>query len=105
MYKGTTPTYTLTFSDENLDFGDANDIAVTIADTKKQPLLELSGTDLTVEEKTITFSLTQEQTLALPNGNLFVQVNWTYDQGVVTKRACSDQVSIDFKNNLKNEVM
>lgn len=105
IYRGTTPTYTLTFSDDNLDFGDANEIVVCIGNKSKTCLLELSGADLTVEEKTISFSLSQEQTLALPNADLLVQVNWTYLSGAELKRAASNQVTINFMKNLKEEVM
>lgn len=105
IYRGTTPTYTLTFDDENLDFGDANSIVVSIGNRSKTKLLELSGADLTVEEKQISFSLTQEQTLALPNTELLIQVNWTYLSGTELKRAASNQVAINFLKNLKEEVM
>lgn len=105
IYRGTTPTYTLTFSDDNLDFAEANEIVVCIGNKSKTCLLELSGADLTVEEKTISFSLSQEQTLALPNTDLLVQVNWTYLSGAEVKRAASNQVTINFMKNLKEEVM
>ena len=64
IYRGTTPTYTLTFEDENLDFGDAHEIILTIADTNDNAILELSGNQLDVGTKTISFSLSQQQTLA-----------------------------------------
>lgn len=105
IYTGTTPTYTLTFEDENLDFGDANEIIVTIADTNDMPILELFGEELEVEEKKISFSLTQEQTLAMPRGNLPVQVNWTYMSGQQVKRACSNIVNVNFRKNLHRKVM
>ena len=57
------------------------------------------------KEKTISFSLSQEQTLALPNTDLLVQVNWTYLSGAELKRAASNQVTINFMKNLKEEVM
>lgn len=105
IFRGTTPTYTLTFDDDNLDFGDANNIVVSIGNKSKTSLLELSGEDLTVEERQISFSLSQEQTLALPNSDLLVQVNWTYLSGTEVKRAASNQVTINFSKNLKEEVM
>lgn len=105
IYRGTTPTYTLTFIDENLDFGDANEIILTIADTNDNAILELSGNQLDVGTKTISFSLSQQQTLAMPKGNLPVQVNWTYTYGQQTKRACSNIVNINFHKNLHREVM
>ena len=105
IYRGTTPTYTLTFEDENLDFGDAHEIILTIADTNDNAILELSGTQLDVGTKTISFSLSQQQTLAMPKGNLPVQVNWTFLYGSEIKRACSNIVNINFQKNLHREVM
>lgn len=105
IYRGTTPTYTLTFTDDNLDFGDANEIVVCIGNKSKQCLLEITGSDLTIETNKISFSLSQEQTLALPNTDLLVQVNWTYQSGTETKRAASNQATINFMKNLKEEVM
>lgn len=101
MFTGTTPTYTLTFEDIDLTLADS--IAVTIADGTRDVLLELSGDDLAVTATTIEFSLTQEQTLSLPKGNLLLQVNWTYNGGA--ERACSEIATIDFTLNLKQEVM
>lgn len=105
MFRGTTPTFTLTFSDEHLDFSDARSIAVTISDRSQHCIVEITESDLTIETNSLSFSLSQEQTLSLPEGNLLVQVNWTYDQGNVVKRACSDVAQIDFRRNLKEEVM
>lgn len=101
MFTGTTPTYTLTFEDIDLTLADS--VAVTIADGTRNVLLELSGDDLAVTATTITFSLTQAQTLSLPKGNLLLQVNWIYNGGEA--RACSEIATIDFSLNLKNEVM
>lgn len=97
MFKGVTPTYSLTFN--GVDFNEANDIVVTISDNMEQTLLELTPEHT---ENTLQFELTQEQTLAMPSVPCLLQVNWTYGNG---KRACSNIVKINFRNNLKNEVM
>lgn len=105
MYKGVTPTYTLTFDDETLDFGEASEVLVTITDKNRIVLLEIGGSDLTLDENTISFNLSQEQTLAMPIGGCKVQVNWLYDSAGETKRACSNIVDVNFFHNLHNEVM
>lgn len=102
MYKGTTPTFTLTFP-EDISFDNTN-VYVTAADEGKNEIWTKTETDLTVSANVIEVFLTQEETLALP-GRILMQVNWTYVEGEVTKRACSDIVSITNKRNLKNEVL
>ena len=109
-YTATTPTYALTF--EGVDLTTAVEAAVTITDVYSKVLLELTDTDLTIEQVlddqqqvtgcTVSFSLTQAQTIAFPQGNLYLQVNW---KPSAATRACSDIASIAFKTNLKNEVM
>jgi len=98
IYTGTTPTYVLTF--QGVDFTQADEIVVTISDMNETTLLELTPE---ATETTLTFSLTQEQTLAMPIGSCLIQVNWLYNNG--DKRAASNKAKIDFKKNLKHEVM
>lgn len=104
MFTGTTPTYVLTFGDD-VDFTQADNIAVTICDPRRNVIVELETEDLIITETTIQFTLTQEQTLALPNGTCLMQVNFTYDDGTHMARACSNIVQLDLKSNLKLEVM
>lgn len=104
LFTGTTPTYVLTFGDD-VDLTQADAIAVTITDFQRKPLVELTTDDLIITETTIQFTLSQEQTLALPNGNCLLQVNAIYDDGTSVARACSEIGVLEFKKNLKNEVM
>ncbi len=97
IYTGTTPTYVLTF--KGVDFTQADEIVVTISDMNEVKILELTPE---ATETTLSFSLTQEQTLAMPIGSCLIQVNWLYDGD---KRAASNKAKIDFKKNLKHEVM
>ena len=101
MYKGVTPTITLTFDDETLDLRLAETVIVSISNSKEgqRPILEI--TDLDMGEKTISFDLTQEQTLAFPS-LCRIQANWTYSDG---KRACSDIKKFSLSENLHCEVM
>ena len=111
-YTGTTPTYTLTFDGTDLTDESITEVVVTITDAARNVLMEIGGESLTIEQmldsqqqvtgSTVSFYLSQSQTLAFPAGNLYLQVNWTYTGG---DRACSEIASISFRTNLKNEVM
>ena len=102
MYKGTTPDITMTFAEGAVDFDEADNILITIRDFRNALLLEVIPTHTTRE---LTIFLDQEQTLAFPVGNIFIQANWTYQEGGVTKRACSKIYEISITFNLHNEVM
>ena len=104
IYKATTPTFKLTFPD-SVDFSTASSIYVTFSDDKEKKLLEKTGASLSIDENVIEVFLTQQETLAFPTGSVLVQVNWTYQEGTVTKRPASTKARIDFKKNLKNEVI
>lgn len=96
MYRGTTPTLTLTFP-EGTDFSGST-VYVSLSDQKRNELIRIENPP--IEDNIVSIFLTQEQTLALPN-YVLVQVNWTYGN----KRACSNIVSIDTKRNLISEVL
>lgn len=96
MYRGTTPTLTLTFP-EGTDFSGST-VYVSLSDQKRNELIRIENPP--IEDNIISIFLTQEQTLALPN-YVLVQVNWTYGN----RRACSNIVSIDTKRNLISEVL
>lgn len=96
MYRGVTPTLTLTFP-EGTDFS-GSAVYVSFSDQKRNELIRMENPP--IEDNVISIFLTQEQTLALP-AYVLIQVNWTYGN----KRACSNIVSIDTKRNLINEVL
>ena len=97
MYRGTTPTLTLTLP-EGTDFTGAT-VYVSLSDDHRNEPMRV--TDLDIEDNVISLFLSQEQTLALPK-RVLIQVNWTYGDGT---RACSNIVSFDTKKNLINEVL
>lgn len=99
MYRGTTPTITLTLP-EGTSFTDTT-VYVSLSDPSRQEIMRLTGEDLVIEDNVISLYLTQEQTLALP-WLVYIQVNWTYGDG---SRACSNIVAFDTKKNLINEVL
>ncbi len=99
---GTTPTFTLTFTDENLDLTTANNVYVTFHSIGKADLLTKTGEDLTVNEKTIEVYLSQAETLAFNEGDVEIQANWTSATG---GRCASDVVTYDFGKQLLKEVV
>lgn len=99
MYRGTTPTLTLTFP-EGTDFTGAT-AYVSLSNEKKVEVMRITGNNLDIVDNVISLYLSQEQTLTLPSVVL-IQVNWTYGTG---ERACSNIVRFDTKRNLINEVL
>ena len=96
MFRGTTPTLTLTFP-EGTDFSGAN-VYVSFSDENRNELMRI--TELGIDSNVISLFLTQEETLALPR-RVLIQVNWKYGN----QRACSNIVSFDTQRNLINEVL
>ena len=80
MRQGTTPAYTLTISGYDL-----TDKTVFVAIKERGKMLVLSGNRLSIAyddgTSAIVFSLTQEETLALPTGQAEVQVRFIDSQG------------------------
>lgn len=104
---GTTPTFTLTFTDENLDLTAASHVYVTFLSGVRK--ITLSDSDLTVAEKQISVVLTQEETLALIQNpasdaetTVQIQANWTYATG---KRGSSEVAFFPFSKQLLAEVI
>ena len=97
--KGVSPTFTFTFSDENLDLTQAAHVYVTF---KNGATITKSDADLTIAARQIDVYLTQAETLAFRQGATQIQVNWTYGDG---SRAASEVVSFSFSNNLLDEVL
>lgn len=103
-YKGTTPTYILTLP-EDIDLEQATNVYVTFAKTNYTVVLTKTGDDLIITNNTISVFLSQEETLKFQTDFCLLQVNWTYDNAGVKKRACTEIVSIPIKRNLINEVI
>ena len=97
---GTTPTLSLTFSDETLDLTAANHVYVTIEGGGHT--ITKTDSELSVQEKKIDVYLSQQETLKFQTGNVRIQVNWTYGNG---SRAASTIVSYNFGDNLLNRVV
>lgn len=103
MFKGTTPTLSLTFSND-VDLTEATQIAVTFSDSRQNKIMEKADADLEVSAHQIDITLTQEETLAFPK-DVLIQVNFLYVDGTIIRRAASTIAGLRFNNNLKAEVM
>ena len=95
----TTPTFTLTFTEEELDLTQATNIVVSLESNGKR--IEKTGEDLAVAAKTIGVTLRQEDTGWMKD-NLIIQVNWMLPNGI---RAASTKEWIDIDDNLLKRVM
>lgn len=98
--KFTTPTFTLTFEDENLDLTEAVNVYVTFQSDRC--LLTKSGEDLTVRAKEIDVRLSQEETGRMAEGYIDIQANWTTPGG---NRAASDVCSYEIGPQLLKRVI
>lgn len=104
MYRGTTPTYSFIMP-EGVDLTLAQNVYVTFANVKDRVIFTKTGADLEVTASQVDVYLTQEETLSFPQGDVRVQLNWTYDQGGRTKRACSQKMTISTERNLIDRVL
>lgn len=103
MYKGITPTFTLTLP-EDIDLSFASHIYVTLG-RKGKAILQKTEEDLDIDANIVSVFLSQEETLALPAGQVQIQINWTYLESGATKRACSDIATTYWKGNLEAGVL
>lgn len=95
MYKGTTPTFIFTFT--NFDPTTAEKVIVSFSNG-----LEVTEEDLDITSDSISLWLDQAQTLAMPKGNVIVQINFLFPDG---QRAATNKQSVSWDSNLYNEVM
>lgn len=98
--RATTPTFTLTFTEEGLDLTTASNVYVTFE--QKDVNFTKQGADLDIEEKTIDVFLSQEETLQFQIGMVDVQVNWTMANG---RRASSDVKQVEISKQLLRQVV
>ena len=94
----TTPTVTLTFTEQGLDLTTAEGVFVTLQ--SGTVVLTKTGEELTVNEKSIALTLTQEESGQL-YGTVRVQANWLKNG----KRIASDVATIEMADQLLTEVI
>lgn len=104
MFKGITPTFILTLP-EDIHLGNAENVIVTFSNSNGKRLLQKELSDLEIDDNKVSVFLTQEETLSFPTGYVHIQINWTYMDEDIIKRACSDIVATYWKSNLLNGVM
>lgn len=95
----TTPVFTLTFTEKDLDLTQASDVYVTF--TQASTSITVTGESLDVEEKTISVSFSQEETARFCVGDVFIQANWLASG----KRAASEVVTYEFTEQLLQRVI
>lgn len=96
--RATTPTFTLTFTEEALDLTQATNVYVTF----EQDEVNFTKTDLDVAEKQVDVYLSQEDTLRFKVGVVNIQVNWTMANG---RRACSYVKQVEITKQLLRQVI
>lgn len=97
--RGTTPTFTLTFSDPDLDLTEASNVYVTFS--SKGSSFTKTGVALSVTAKSISVFLSQKETLSLC-GNVRIQANWLMPGGA---RMASDIVEYALSEQLLEKVI
>ena len=91
----TTPTFTLTFTEQALDLTQAQNVYVTFR--SGETLMTKSGADLTIAEKSIGVYLSQEETAKFKVGYVEIQANWTM---APNRRAASNIVRYPISGQL-----
>lgn len=104
MIQGTTPTFTFTIKNQEINLSEATNVYVTLAQGIK--LIEKQGSDLQIDGSTVSVWLTQEESLKLTEGlDAEVQINWTYSDGGTIRRAATKVKSIPVSKQLLKRVI
>ena len=104
MYRLTTPTITFTLP-ETVDLTLATNVFVTFATRQQKKIFEKTESDLNITAHTVGVFLSQAETKELTGDTVKVQLNWTYVENNITKRACSNIIDISVRENLKKEII
>lgn len=96
----TTPTFTLTFEEPNLDLTEANNVYVTF--TFGADSLTKESPDLVVSSNSIQVHLSQEETGRFNRDGVDIQANWTFEGG---ERGASDVTTFPICKQLLKRVI
>ena len=96
----TTPTFTLTFQEPALDLTTATNVYVTF--NAGFVTITKTGEELTVSEKQIVVSLSQEECGKFGETAVNIQANWTDASG---QRCASDVSNVDITKQLLKKVV
>lgn len=102
MYRGTTPTLIFRLIDTELDLTTIVQAWVTLKKTGTEKTWDINSLTFDNEEKTITLSLSQEDTLDLPSGRINAQIRLLTNSGAAL---ATDVVIIDINDVLKGGVI
>lgn len=100
MVRGTTPTFVLEIDDKNIDLTQVDNVYATFK--QGTCVMTKTGQDIEVSENEVDVYLSQAETLSFSKGTVFVQLNWTFQNG---HRACTNIVGVDVGDNLVNGVL
>ena len=96
----TTPTFTLTFNEENLNLQETENVYVTFR--SRDYILTKTGESLDIQEKSIGVRLSQTETARFQTGDVEIQANWTTAGG---ERAASEIVCYSISKQLLQKVV
>lgn len=105
MIRGTTPTFTLTIRDENVDLSEATNVYVTFVQGSR--VYEKTGDDITIDGRTVSVWLNQQESLDLSeDSTMSVQINWTYlDVNDTVRRAATIPKCVKITKQLLKRVI
>ena len=106
MIIGTTPTFTLKLrKSTNINFHEVNNIYITLKQGTN--ILTKNSSDIQiVDNTTLRFSISQAESLNFAIDKvIYLQVNWTYIEGLITRRAATKVVEINLERQLLREVL
>lgn len=95
----TTPTFTLEFSEQQLDLTEATGVFVTFKQASL--IVTKTGSDLEVAQKSISVFMDQEETARFCEGDIEIQANWTTGD----RRAASEVVLYPISEQLLQQVI
>ena len=96
----TTPTFTFTFQEPNLNLTEATNVYVTFR--SRGYTVTKMGDDLTVGEKEISVFLSQKDTSKFDVDDVEIQANWTMPGG---RRAASEKILYPISEQLLQRVI
>lgn len=104
MIRGTTPTDTITIKNPgDLDLRNALEVFVTIR--QGQVTLTKTGENIEVEKASVSYCLTQTESLRLQEGKAEAQINWTYMDDVGKKRGATKWLPVNIDRQLLERVI
>ena len=103
MIKGTTPTFVLELTNQEIDLTEAQNVYVSFEQGTVNLEKKTGNSGVTVEAHRVLVYLTQAESLQfVANKSIKCQINWTYSDG---SRAATTQKSISIGPNLINRVI